>query len=282
LNGLKSSDIIKCTVCARECRLQEGQTGACGARKAEQGSVICANYGRITSLALDPIEKKPLARFLPGSRILSCGSYGCNLRCPFCQNYEISMAGETGVPWREISPEELCKMAMSLRPEGNTGVAFTYNEPLISFEFLLDTAKLLHRDGMKAVLVSNGSVSREIAERVISEIDAMNIDLKCFSEEGYRMLGGDFQQTLDFIEIAADSRTHLELTTLIVPGLNDTEEMMEAEARWIAAMDPEIPLHVTRCFPRYKVSGRPLETGQIRRLAEVASGFLSTVLIGNC
>lgn len=130
--------------------------------------------------------------------------------------------------------------------------------------------------------MSNGSVSREIAERVIPEIDAMNIDLKCFSEEGYRMLGGDFQQTLDFIEIAADSRTHLELTTLIVPGLNDTEEMMEAEARWIAAMDPEIPLHVTRCFPRYKVSGRPLETGQIRRLAEVASGFLSTVLIGNC
>ena len=186
------------------------------------------------------------------------------------------------MPWREISPEELCKMAMSLRPEGNTGVAFTYNEPLISFEFLLDTAKLLHRNGMKAVLVSNGSVSREIAERVISEIDAMNIDLKCFSEEGYRMLGGDFQQTLDFIEIAADSRTHLELTTLIVPGLNDTEEMMEAEARWIAAMDPEIPLHVTRCFPRYKVSGRPLETGRIRRLAEVASGFLSTVLIGNC
>lgn len=252
MSGLKWSDTIKsqavCNVCFRRCRLEEGQIGFCRARRNRQGRIEAENYGEITALALDPIEKKPLAMFYPGAMILSAGAYGCNLRCSFCQNASISMAGREEASCRHFAPEELADLAVSLRQCGNIGVAYTYNEPLVGLEYVVDTARLVRRAGMKNVLVSNGCVTEEAAEEVLALIDGANIDLKGFSKQCYERLGGSFEQVCRFIQMAAE-RTHLELTTLIVPGLNDNAQMMEEEAAWIAEINPDIPLHVTRFFP---------------------------------
>ena len=171
-----------CEVCFRHCDIREGMTGACGARTCEGGRIKSLNYGRVTALALDPIEKKPLSRFCKGAKILSYGSFGCNLFCPFCQNYDISRSeGEEFED--EITPEELAQIAYKYRAKGNIGVAFTYNEPLMSYEFVRDTAKLVKSMGMKNVLVTNGSVELPILEEVLPYIDAMNIDIKSMSEK---------------------------------------------------------------------------------------------------
>lgn len=245
------------------------------------GKVISENYGMLTSISLDPIEKKPLKRFLPGSMILSVGSYGCNLKCPFCQNYEISAADKDTADTRYISPDELSEMASELKDKGNIGVAFTYNEPLVGWEYVRDTAVKVHERKMKTVLVSNGSVSEQIADEVIPLIDAMNIDLKVFSEEGYRKLGGDLMQTMKFIEKAA-GHSHVELTTLIVPGLNDDREMMKKEASWIAGIDKDIVLHVTRYFPRWKMREPATDIDTVYLLADIARRSLRYVYTGNC
>ena len=276
-----------CQVCANKCRIPEGGLGICRARTCRDGKVVCDNYGRITSLALDPIEKKPLAMFMPGSMILSVGSYGCNLRCPFCQNAEISMVDSTEVQISAVSPEALVDAAEQLKDRGNIGIAFTYNEPLIGYEFLIDTARQIRDAGMKNVLVSNGSCSREVAMEVIPLMDAMNIDLKAFSAAGYKKLGGDIEQTQAFIELAAKSMstggTHLELTTLIVPGFNDSEQDMIEEAKWIASLNDDIVLHVTRFFPRYKMSdGEPTDVRLVYKLADTARKYLHNVFTGNC
>ncbi len=240
-----------CQVCMHRCTLSPGQTGLCGARKNENGKIVCANYGRITSLALDPIEKKPLKHFRPGSLILSVGSYGCNLRCPFCQNHEISMAGEGDVHSPYVPPQRLADLALEWKERdgaGNIGIAYTYNEPLVGWEYVRDTARLVKENGMANVLVTNGTAAPEILEELLPLIDAMNIDLKGFRAEYYRMLGGDLDTVKTFIARAVTA-CHVELTTLIVPGENDSPEEMEAQARWIADLNPEIPLHITRFFP---------------------------------
>ena len=174
---------MKCEVCFRHCELAEGQTGFCRGRKCENGKILPLNYGQMTSLALDPVEKKPLQRFCPGSMILSCGSYGCNLACSFCQNYEISMAGEENSRTEYLPPEKLVKLAKALVPQGNIGIAFTYNEPLVGYEYVRDAAELAHGKGLKTVLVTNGTAELPVLEEVLPYIDAMNIDLKGFTEE---------------------------------------------------------------------------------------------------
>lgn len=289
-----SSMKITCRTCMRHCSLAPGQRGICLARKNEGGRMICDNYGMATSLALDPIEKKPLKMFRPGSLVLSVGSFGCNLKCPFCQNHEISMAGRqeaeetTGAVY--ISPETLTDKALKCRPAGNIGVAFTYNEPMVGWEYVRDTAKLVKEAGMDNVLVTNGSVSIEVLEEVLPFIDAMNIDLKGFRENYYRKLGGDLETVKAFIVRAARD-CHVELTTLVVPGENDSMEEMEEEAEWIASISTlagisggtEIPLHVSRFFPQYRVADREAtDVGQIYRLAEAAKKHLKNVFTGNC
>ena len=214
-----------CPVCMHHCRLTQEQYGRCRARKNSKGKIISINYGKITGLMLDPIEKKPLRRFCPGSRILSVGSFGCNLACPFCQNYEISMTGEPEAEYREISPEELDGLAREYKKYGNIGLAFTYNEPLVGYEFVRDTAKLVREHGMKNVLVTNGSAELEILEELLPYIDAMNIDLKGFTEAYYRKLGGDLETVKRFIRRSAEA-CHVELTTLILP------ERMIRRKRW--------------------------------------------------
>ena len=277
-----------CPVCPHHCRLTEGQRGRCGARRNEKGKIVCDNYGKITALALDPIEKKPLKQFLPGSLILSVGSFGCNLSCPFCQNHEISMPDAAGAAYREITPEELAELAADCcgREDGygrkNVGVAYTYNEPLVGYEFVRDTAELVRERGMKNVLVTNGTAEIFVLEELLPYIDAMNIDLKGFSEAYYRKLDGDLETVKRFICRAVEN-CHIELTTLIVPGENDSEEEMEEEAKWIASVDPQIVLHVTRFFPRYRMTDRQAtDVEQIYRLCDTAGRYLKNVYTGNC
>lgn len=281
-----SEDRIVCGVCPNECLLSEGDTGACRARINEDGKIRSLNYGVITGIALDPIEKKPLYRFFPGSRILSVGSFGCNLKCPFCQNHEISQIGfrESEAFADRVTPEELCAYAAELseKAPGNLGIAYTYNEPLIGWEFVLDAAKLIRKAGLKNVFVTNGCVKTGILEKLLPVADAMNVDLKCFTEEGYRRLGGDLETVLSFITTAQKAGCHIELTSLIVPGLNDSEEDMEKEAEWIASLSPEIPLHITRYFPNYRMrTPGPTDIALMRRLKSIAEKHLSYVYLGN-
>ena len=272
-----------CEVCFRHCEISEGASGACKARTCKDGRIVSSNYGRITGIALDPIEKKPLSRFYPGSKILSVGSYGCNLFCPFCQNYDISRS--SGEEYDEITPEELADIAYKFTDRGNIGVAYTYNEPLISYEFLRDTAKLVKAKGMKNVLVSNGTAELPILEEIIPYIDAMNIDIKSMSSDTYRnVLGGDLNMTKAFIERAIKD-CHVELTMLIVTGMNDSEEEMCELTEWIAGLEggSNIPLHISRFFPRYKMTDRPAtDIGVIYKLADIARDRLNFVYTGNC
>ena len=271
-----------CNYCHHHCLLQEGKTGFCRVRTLQEGKNICGNYGFITSLALDPIEKKPLNRFYPGTWILSMGSYGCNLRCPFCQNFSISQNGRDAFPPVIATPEQLAAKAAELKSRNNIGIAFTYNEPLLSWEFIRDTGRLVHENGQKNVVVTNGNFSVEIAENLAGIVDAYNIDLKGFTPEWYRKLGGDLETVKAFITEAVKN-AHVELTALIVPGENDTPEEMEAIARWIASLSPDIPLHVSKFFPRWNMVDRnETPVGRVYRLAEVARKYLQFVYTGNC
>ncbi len=282
--------MAKCSVCFRHCDIPEGRLGFCGGRISRNGRVEAYNYGRITSLALDPIEKKPLARFCPGSRILSVGSFGCNLRCPFCQNQEISWSEQAGSYARTaetMSPEELMKLALAARSRGNIGIAFTYNEPIIGYEFVRDTAMLAKAEGLKNVMVTNGTAELSVLEELSPYIDAMNIDLKGFTDRYYsRVLGGDRHQVMAFIE-AASKICHVELTTLIIPGENDSEEEMRELSRWVSRLKnpdgKDLPLHISRFFPRFRMTDRQAtDVRTVYRLAEIARENLEYVYTGNC
>ena len=275
---------VQCRICPQECLLKEGQVGICQARRCKQGRVIPEAYGKITSLALDPIEKKPLARFMPGTKILSVGSFGCNLRCPFCQNASIARAGIDDVSWQEITPEQLVEQALYLKSRGNVGIAYTYNEPLVNFEFILDCAKRAHEVGLVNVLVSNGMANLEVINELAPFLDAVNIDLKGFTQEFYDFVGGSLDTVKQTIkQLVACPTCHLEVTTLVIPGKNDTEEEIDAIARWLASLNPEIPYHVSRFFPCYKMQNEsPTPVRAVYRLADVARKHLRYVYTGNC
>ncbi len=282
MNEKKIAAEAVCPVCPHHCVLSEGQSGRCRARKNKAGKIVSINYAKVTSLMADPIEKKPLRRFFPGSTVLSAGSFGCNLACPFCQNYEIAAAGLSQAQYRTIQPEQLAALADEYQIYGNIGVAYTYNEPMVGYEFVRDTARLVHERGMKNVLVTNGFAELSVLEEILPYIDAMNIDLKGFSEAYYCKLGGNLQTVKQFIQRAAKN-CHVELTTLIVPGENDSEEAMACEAQWIASIDPEIVLHVTRFFPRYQMTDRKAtDVKKVYALRDIAGQYLKYVYTGNC
>ena len=278
-----------CDVCFRQCKLEEGQTGFCGARICREGQIVAGNYGRLTSVALDPIEKKPLKMFRPGSKVLSLGSYGCNLRCPFCQNSSISWS-QKAFEYKDrtdfYEPEEIVRSALELKARGNIGLAFTYNEPLVGYEFVRDTARLVKEAGLQNVLVTNGTATQKVLSEISPYIDAMNIDLKAFTDGFYRnFIGGDFQMVKDFITTAAKS-CHVELTTLIIPGENDSEQEMRELSAWVAALENQvgkkIPLHITRFFPAFKLTDKdPTPVDTILRLVQVAKENLDFVFPGN-
>ena len=286
-----SDNTLRCNVCPHACLLNPGAIGRCRARKhvtdeKGHGRIESVNYGIATSLALDPIEKKPLSMFCPGTYILSVGSFGCNLNCPFCQNHEISTSD--GSPFlsgdNRLSPEELVQIALNTGPKGNIGIAFTYNEPLVGYEYVLDSARLAKQAGLKTVLVTAGCINGDIADKILPYTDALNIDLKSYREDVYRdILGGDLDTVKNFIAKAA-AGCHVEITTLIVPGLNDGEEEMEEICRFISSLPGgrDIPLHITRFFPRHKMTDRPpTDVGLILRLTELAKEHLNHVFPGN-
>ncbi len=279
-DGVEKSTAV-CPVCPHHCRLPEGGTGRCRARANRGGRIVPINYGKVTSIALDPIEKKPLAFFCPGSKILSVGSYGCNLSCPFCQNHDIAQAGESDISEvYTVTPEKILSIALDEVPSGNIGVAYTYNEALVCYEFVRDTAKLVHEHDLKNVLVTNGTCELPVLEEILPFIDAMNIDLKGFRPEVYEKLGGDLETVKAFIERSAKD-SHVEITSLIVPGLNDSPDDMDEEAEWISSIDPEIPLHITRYFPRYRYSEAATDIVLMRKLKTIAERHLKRVLLGN-
>jgi len=273
---------VNCALCPHNCKIPEISAGLCGVRRNVGGKLYAESYGKISAVALDPIEKKPLYMFHPGKRVLSIGGFGCNLRCPFCQNSDISMEYER--TWRDaetLTPEDVAALAMRTVPDGNIGVAYTYNEPLIGYEFVHSCARLVREAGLCNVLVTNGYVNREPFHALLPLIDAMNIDLKGFTQGLYKKLGGDLEAVKGTIALA-HQRCHVEITTLVIPGENDSEDEISELARWIAFLDPEIPLHLTRFFPRYRYVGRratPRET--IHRLCEVAGKHLRNVFAGN-
>ena len=283
----KSGAKAVCWLCPNRCHLADGQTGFCRARQNQGGIIRSLNYGLLTSAALDPIEKKPLYHFHPGSHILSLGSFGCNLRCPFCQNYTISQAGPDGfagqrLPLDRVTPKEIVAAAQRLEEtSGNIGVAFTYNEPLVGYEFVYDTARLLKEVGLATVLVTNGQIEKDSWLHLLPYIDAVNIDLKGFTQAFYDWIGGDLETTKAAIAMAAEEGVQVEVTTLVIPGKNDSAAKMAAEAEWLAGISAELPLHLSRYFPRYqsKIPMTPVET--LQSLKHVAEARLRFVHLGN-
>ena len=271
---------ITCDLCTHHCALEEGQTGFCLARINQNGKIFSKAYGLLTSLALDPIEKKPFVRYLPGHMILSAGSFGCNMKCPFCQNYEISYAASCEN--HSISPEELVSLAEQEKVHDNIGLAFTYNEPFVNYEYVRDCFQLAKEKDLKCILVTNGMVTKEYLKELLPYVDAMNIDLKGFRKDIYEKLQGNLKCVKENIALA-NQTCHVEVTSLIVPGLNDDPHDMEAEAKWLAGIDPEITLHITRFFPRYHMRDKqPTDIALIDSLVEIASKYLAHVYRGNC
>lgn len=270
--------VIHCKLCPHKCILKEGSTGICNARRAEGGKLKTQNYGMVSSMALDPIEKKPLYHYKPKSMILSIGSYGCNFNCGFCQNYKISKQ----IPYlRYISPESMVKYAIDLKNDGNIGIAFTYNEPFISYEYIYNTSRLIKEKGMDVIIVTNGYVNSEPLIELLPYIDAMNIDLKAFSNEFYKSVcNGKLEDVLKTIEIAY-SKCHLEITTLLVNGYNDSIEEIDRLSKWISDIDENIPLHLTRYYPSYRFKEPKTPVTRVLDCVKEARKYLRYVYPGN-
>ncbi len=267
---------VRCLLCPHRCLIAPGAAGICQARRNLDGELALPFWGRISSLALDPVEKKPLYHYYPGRQVLSAGFLGCSFRCPFCQNWQISQ--HTDVPAREIQPGELVAMA---RREGSFGLAYTYSEPLIHLEYVLETARLARAAGVKNILVSNGYVNPQPAGELLEVLDAANIDLKGFRPEFYRReIGGSLEEVKRFLGQAA-GRIALEVTTLVIPARNDGEEEIEELARFLAGLDPGIPYHLSGYYPSYRYALPPTPFETLQRLADVAGRHLKHVYLGN-
>jgi pyruvate formate lyase activating enzyme len=274
------NNIIQCELCPHECRIGIDKVGLCTVRKNQAGKLTATSYGNISSLALDPIEKKPLYMYKPGSRILSIGSYGCNFHCPFCQNYEISLEYKQRLNnVREMTPNDIRDIAFETQKDKNIGVAYTYNEPLINYEFVYDTSILIKEAGLDNILVTNGYICDKPLRELLPFINAMNIDLKSFSDDFYKKIGGDLETVKNTIKIA-EQLCHVEVTTLVIPGEN--EDTIEELASWLAKVNPDIPLHLSRFFPRYRyIDKPPTPFDTMRRLKETAKKYRNNVYLGN-
>jgi pyruvate formate lyase activating enzyme len=270
----------ECLLCPHFCKIAEGKKGICGVRKNIGGEIVPETYGVISGYALDPVEKKPLYHFFPGYNILSVGSYGCNMRCDFCQNYHISQ-NIPGSMNSDADPEKLVKSAITA--DKNIGLAFTYNEPIIWFEYMRDAAVAAKKEGLYTVMVSNGFVNAEPLKEITEFIDGFNIDLKAFNDRFYRELAGaELQPVKDGLRQIARSGKHLEVTTLIIPGQNDDEKEMAEESEWIAGeLGKDVPFHLSRYFPKYRREDPSTSHSSLARLAEIASRQLNHVYVGN-
>lgn len=269
------SDMVKCHLCPHSCAITNGNVGVCKVRKNIEGSLISLNYGKITSYAYDPIEKKPLYHFYPGSNIFSIGSFGCNLACEFCQNWEIAHEK----PWTvEIEDDDIISLGKS---KGSIGIAYTYNEPSMFYEYIFHMSKMAKRHGLQNVLITNGYINKEPLLGLMPYIDAMNIDLKSMSDDFYKKIcKGRLEPVKRTIELAAKS-THVEITTLVIGGENSSSQEIEELAKWIANIDKTIPLHLSRYFPNYKMRLPATTYETLMRAKEISKKYLDYVYIGN-
>jgi len=273
--GKKDNNIVECHLCPHNCTIKEGNVGICRVRKNVDGKLIALNYGRITSYAYDPIEKKPLYHFYPGRSILSIGSYGCNLACDFCQNWEI--AHEESLTM-EIEDEDILLLSSS---RDSIGIAYTYNEPSMSYEYIRKISKVIRKHGLKNVMITNGYINEKPLKELLPYIDAMNIDLKSMTDEFYkRICKGSLEPVQRTIEIAAKS-THVEITTLVIEGENSSEEEMEKLGQWIANIDKNIPLHLSKYHPAYKMKLSETKYEALVKAKEIIKKYLNHVYIGN-
>jgi len=274
------NNAVKCGLCPHYCIINEGKTGKCGVRSNLDGSLTAESYGCVTSIALDPIEKKPLYMFYPGKKIVSVGSYGCNFHCEFCQNSSISLEYRKNYVKPEfMTPDLILEVSKMAVQDGNIGIAYTYNEPLIGYEFVKDCATLIRKEGQANVLVTNGYINKGPLEELLPLIDALNIDMKGYNASTYQKVSGTPDVVKNTIESAAKV-CHVEVTTLVIPGENEDE--VEDIAKWLSSIDPNIPYHLSRFFPKYKYSGRdPTPPETMHKLHDIAGKYLKNVFLGN-
>ncbi len=262
---------VQCDVCPRHCQLQEGQRGLCFVRACENGEIVLTTYGRSSGFCIDPIEKKPLNHFYPGSSVLSFGTAGCNLTCRFCQNWDISKSRELDTLQEAASPEQIARAARAL---GCRSVAFTYNDPTIFLEYAIDTAQACRELDIRSVAVTAGYIGDAARREFYRHIDAANVDLKAFSEKFYhQMCTGHLQNVLDtLIYLKRETKVWFEVTTLLIPGANDSDAELEALAQWFAEhLGPDVPLHFTAFHPDFKLRDRPATLPQtLTRAREIA------------
>jgi pyruvate formate lyase activating enzyme len=248
---------VQCDVCPRACKLQEGAAGVCFVRARMGDEIVLRTYGRSSGFAVDPIEKKPLNHFLPGTTAFSFGTAGCNLACSFCQNWEMSKSRDQARLAEEASPEEIARAA---KAAGCRSVAFTYNEPIVSMEYAIDTAEACHAAGIKTVAVTNGYICSAPREEFFGAMDAANVDLKGFTERFYReVAGGRLGPVLETLEyVTKETKVHLEVTTLLIPGENDSENEIEELTKWVAGrLGAGVPLHFSAFHPAFKMTDKP-------------------------
>lgn len=274
----KEGDYIRCTLCPHNCKLREGRFGICKLRTIKDNIPVAINYGEVTSANVDPIEKKPLYHFQPSKDILSIGTYGCNMSCSFCQNHEIS---QNKPPTEFIDIEKIINLIINI-PD-NVGIAFTYNEPFMWYEYVYDAAKKIkeYNKDIKVVLVTNGYVNKEPLLKILPYVDAMNIDLKGYTDSYYsKICGATLEPVLETIKTAS-AYTHVEITTLMISDENDSIEEIRNIAQFIASVDKNIPLHLSRYFPNYNMKSPPTLVENIMKAKEEANKYLNYVYVGN-
>lgn len=277
----KEENKIRCLLCPHSCLINDGKTGTCGVREAAGGELYTTNYGCLSAAHWDPVEKKPLYHFYPGRPILSLGTFGCNLLCSFCQNWALAR-GKPGKSADIVGPDDILAM---LEREGGPakamGVAYTYNEPTIWYEFVYDTARLLHQRGYKNVLVTNGYINREPLRDLLPYIDAMNIDVKAFSDSFYRKYcHGLKEPVIKTVETAVEA-CHVEITCLLIPTLNESPAEQEQLAGWLGGLSPDLVLHYSRYFPQYKLDLPPTPPQVMEQVRKIAQKHLRYVYLGN-
>lgn len=274
----KDKGIIKCLLCPKGCLIKEGQVGFCRSRKNINNKLYSLIYSKVSSCGFDPIEKKPLYHFYPGTPVLSLGTVGCSFSCSFCQNWTISQGSIENVSVEELSPERAVQLALD---NNSPGIAYTYSEPLIWYEYVLDTAIIAKKNNLKNILVTNGFINREPLLKLLPFIDAMNIDLKSFRNSFYqKYCKGSLSPVLQTIEIAK-SYSHIEITNLLIPGLNDREEEIKELVNWLASQGENIPLHFSRYFPCYKMNIEATPISTLYKARDIAQKKLKYVYIGN-
>ena len=272
---------VVCDLCPHACIITEGRSGYCKARSNAGGRLVSPYLGRFTSIAVDPIEKKPLYHWRPGTQILSLGSIGCTMRCPFCQNCGIAQPSESSLkrlPLKEISIQAL---AVKCRELGSKAVAYTYNEPALQAEYIIAATPVLREAGIATVLVSNGMYSESLLRDLASVVDAANIDIKSFNANVYNKMGGSLDTVKRTVAGLLEAGAHVEATTLVVPGISDSPEEFVQETVWLAGISPDIPLHISRYRPAHKYDAPPTDIELLQRFAMMAQLRLKHVHIGN-